>query len=112
MIWAKRRHQGRPVRYWEVPLIEGVAKRVGRMSPEELSEHGRRMFHVRGGKAVQRRYRSENRDPLGRARHILKFIRARKQKAKEDQLMLERVGRYAPIRMRLETLLSMKPRQG
>ena len=47
------------MRDWEVPLIEGVAKRVGRMSPEELSEQGRRMFHVRGGKAVQRRYRWE-----------------------------------------------------
>jgi hypothetical protein len=112
MIRAKRRQEGRPVRDWETPLIEGVAKRLGRMTVEELSAMGKRMFHTRGGKAVQLRYRIENRDPLGRARHILGFIRARKRKAKEEHRMLERFGRYAPGPMRLETLLSMKPRKG
>jgi hypothetical protein len=72
-ILAKRRRQGRPLRNWEIPLIEGVAKRLGRMTPEELSAQGKRMFHQRGGYAVQRKYRSENRDPLARARHTLKI---------------------------------------
>jgi hypothetical protein len=63
------------------------------MTPEELSGQGKRMFHMRGGYAVQRRYRMENRDPLARARHTLKYIRAREKK-RDEARMLERVGLY------------------
>ena len=51
-ILANRLQQGRPLRNWEIPLIEGVAKRLGRMTPEELSAQGKRMFHMRGGYAL------------------------------------------------------------
>jgi len=66
---------------WRLAILIGQAKRLARMSPEERSAWGRSMLAKRGGLAVQRKYRAEDRvDPRHPARLAAKS-RAKRQAA-------------------------------
>jgi hypothetical protein len=74
--------RGRKITTWYVALLTGVAKREA-LNPHD-SEWGFKMKQIKAGYASQCRARMEGRDPAARARHYLKFARAKRKKEKEE----------------------------
>jgi hypothetical protein len=78
---AAARASGRELDTWYVAILCGVAKREA-LNPH-TSEWGFSMKQKKAGYASQRRARMEGRDPAAKARHFLKFARARRKQEKE-----------------------------
>src|SRR6266851_3506639 len=64
---------GRNLTSWRFPILVGQAKRLALNPP--TSEWGRSMLAKRGGKAVQRRYRMEGKQPTEKATRRRVLIR-------------------------------------
>jgi hypothetical protein len=94
----KRKRKGRPIRAWEWPVLQGVAKRLARSTADELSALGRRMRATLGGYAVQRRYRQEGRNPTAIATHMSKYIRRYRKRKREEAEKRARLGLPEPSR--------------
>lgn len=95
-IRQKRKLEGRPIRDWEWPILQGVAKRLARSTPEELSAWGRRNLARLGGYTVQRLYRREGRNPTARATHMSKYIRKARKRQREQAEERKRLGLAEP----------------
>ena len=83
-LFAKWRRERGPVPDWARPILEGVAKRLGRTRREDRIAWSRWMRAKKGGLHSQRRARMEGRDPAARARHFLKLARARRKREKQE----------------------------
>src|SRR5216684_1963226 len=78
---AAARARGRELDTWYVAILCGVAKREA-LNPH-TAEWGFSMKQKRAGYASQRRARMEGRDPAAKARHFLKFKRAKRKREKQ-----------------------------
>jgi len=78
-----RRERGR-VPDWAKPILEGIAKRLGRTTQEDRLAWSRWMRAKKGGLHSQRQARRQGRDPAAKARYFLKFARARRKREKEE----------------------------
>jgi hypothetical protein len=82
-LFDKWRRERGPVPDWAKPILEGIAKRLGRTTREDRVAWSRWMRAKKGGLHSQRQARRQGRDPAAKARHFLKFARARRKNEKE-----------------------------
>lgn len=71
---------GRNMPRWRRAILIGQAKRLALMSGEERSAWGRAMLAKRGGRAVQRKYAVEGRNPTAAATRARAYGVQRKTK--------------------------------
>jgi hypothetical protein len=81
---------------WLFPILVGQAKRLARMSDQELSTWGRSMMAKQGGYAVQRRYGAEGRIGPDHPAHKAAQVSAvqRKWRKQERRGLLPKPGAY------------------
>jgi hypothetical protein len=100
--WLDKFMRRRKARYghvspWLFAIYVGQAKRLARMSPEELSTWGRRSLAKRGGYAVQRRYASEGKVGRTHPAHLAAAVSASRRRWKKSVEERRRLG-IAPRR--------------
>ena len=83
-LFDKWRRERGPVPDWAKPILEGIAKRLGQTSREDRIAWSRWMRATKGGLHSQQRARIEGRDTAAKARHYLKFARAKRKREKEE----------------------------
>jgi hypothetical protein len=77
---------------WRFAILVGQAKRLARMSDDDRSAWGRKMLAKRGGYAVQRRYRAEERVGKLHPAHHAARVSASKRRWKKTVEERERHG--------------------
>jgi hypothetical protein len=83
-LFDKWKRERGPVPDWAKPILEGIAKRLGRTNSEDRKAWSHWMRAKKGGLHSQLQARRQGKDPAAKARHFLNFARAKRKREKEE----------------------------